>query len=71
MSVLKEVGAKWLVDMADYISNNPKIIVNRFIQAGIIRALGGLEDVESDEMGPREIESDNDSDDFELEDEET
>ena len=33
---LKEVSAQWLVD---YLSNNPQIIVNGFIEAGIPGAL--------------------------------
>lgn len=32
---LKEVGAKWLVDMATYICSNPQFIVNGFIWSGI------------------------------------
>jgi len=41
MAVMKEIGAKWLVDMADYISNNPNFIVNGFLHAGIYQALDG------------------------------
>ena len=41
MAVMKEIGAKWLVDMADYISNNPDFIVNGFLHAGISQALDG------------------------------
>lgn len=39
MAVMKETGAKLLVDMADYISNNPQFIVNGFLHAGISEAL--------------------------------
>ena len=35
MAVMKEIGSKWLVDAADYISNNPQFIVNGFVRAGI------------------------------------
>ncbi len=39
---LKELGAKWLVETADYIANNPQyIIVNGFMRAGISGALDG------------------------------
>ena len=31
MPQLKELGAKWLVKMAEYISANPNFIVNGFI----------------------------------------
>ena len=41
MAVMKEIGSKWLVDAADYISNNPHIIVNGFVHAGISSALDG------------------------------
>ena len=41
MGTMKELGAKWLVDMANYISDNPQFIVNGFIHAGIAKALNG------------------------------
>ena len=31
MTVMKEIGAQWLKNMADYISSNPQFIVNGFI----------------------------------------
>ena len=37
LPALKEIGAKWLVDMASYISDNPQFIVNGFRRAGITR----------------------------------
>ena len=42
MPVLKQVGAQWLVDMAEYLSNNPQIITNGFIKTGIAAALDGF-----------------------------
>ena len=39
LPALKEIGAKWLVDMASYISDNPQFIVNGFMRAGITGAL--------------------------------
>ena len=39
LPALKEIGAKWLVDMARYISDKPQFIVNGFIPAGIAGAL--------------------------------
>ena len=45
MGMVKEIGAKWLVDMAKYISDNPQFIVNGFIYAGIAKALNG-EDID-------------------------
>ena len=31
MPLMKELGAEWLVEMADYIADNPQFIVNGFI----------------------------------------
>ena len=45
MAAVKEQGAKWLVEWAEYMADNPQIIVNGFIKAGISLALDGtLED---------------------------
>ena len=41
LPLLKEVGAKWLVDMFEYIASNPQIILNGFIKSGILAALDG------------------------------
>ena len=66
---LKEIGAKWLVDMASYISNNPQMIVNGFIHSGIAGALDGQEMtddvVEPEDSQERDSEDDFDEDDFE------
>ena len=32
---MRNIGAKWLVEVAKYISDNPQFIVNGFIHAGI------------------------------------
>ena len=42
MQVMKDVGAKWLVELAD-ISNNPQFLVNGFIHSGITGAIDGTE----------------------------
>ena len=63
--VLKELGAKWLVQMAEYFVDNSQIIVNGFVKAGIAAALNvqtGL-DNQSEEL--REMEG-NSEDDFEI-----
>ena len=39
MARMKEVSADWLVQMADYIGENPSFLVNGFIKAGITGAL--------------------------------
>ena len=41
LASLKEVEVKWLVDMADYSSDNSQMIVNGFIHSGIAVALDG------------------------------
>ncbi len=46
------IGAKWLVEMAEYISDNPQFIINGFVRSGITGAIDGVED---------ETESDNES----------
>ena len=45
---MKELGAKWLVDMASCISNNPSFTVNGFICSGITGALDGVVDDSSE-----------------------
>ena len=48
---MKNIGAKWLVETAKYISDNPQFIVNGFARAGICRALDGqTSDDELDEL---------------------
>ena len=44
MPVLKELGAKWLVEMADYVADNPQFIVNGFVWTGITTALDNQEE---------------------------
>ena len=44
MPLMKEISAKWLVDMAQYLSDNPQIIVNGFIRSGIPGALDRLQE---------------------------
>ena len=58
LPVLKELGAKWLVEMADYFGDHPEIIVNGFIRAGITEALIG----KWDELEEEERESDEETD---------
>ena len=44
MPIMKEISAKWLVDTAEYMSDNPQIIVNGFIRSGIPGAVDGLQE---------------------------
>ena len=41
LPALKELGAKWMVELADYFGENPQIVVNGFVKAGIVQALDG------------------------------
>ena len=49
MPVMKEVGAKWLVEMADYLSDTPQLVVNGFIQSGITAVIDGV-DIDEEEL---------------------
>lgn len=48
MAAVKELSARWLVDMAEYIANNPQF---GFLRAGILNALDGsvTDDEDSDD----------------------
>ena len=41
MHVLKELGVKGMVEMAEYFGENPQIVVSGFMKAGIAGALDG------------------------------
>ena len=51
---MKELSGNWLVEAVDYISDNPSILVNGFIKAGISGSIsdsnGTDEDEEENEM---------------------
>ena len=44
MPVLKEIGAKWMVEMAEHVSDNPQYIRNGFQRAIITGTLSGAEE---------------------------
>jgi hypothetical protein len=57
--VLKELGAKWMVEMAEYFADNPQIVVNGFMRTGIVGALDGHQDEqEGQESEENKTESD-------------
>ena len=69
MPVLKELGAKWMVEMAEYFGENPQVVVNGFMKAGIAGALDGHidcgpeeEDLSEDKSESEEYDSDTDGD---------
>ena len=43
MPVMKEVCAHWLVEMAEYVSDNSQFIVSGFVRSGISLAIDGTE----------------------------
>ena len=61
MSILKELGAKWLVEMAEYVAENPQFIVNGFLQPGITGASDGREE-DSDTSAYEDDDTDDDTD---------
>lgn len=71
MPVLKELGAKWMVEMAAYFGENPQIIVNGFLKSGIAGALDGHiectpEDESEDDSDSDAYESDADDDSSDM-----
>ena len=48
MLILKEI-AKWIVRMAEYLSDNPQFIVNGFLRSGITDAFDGDDEIGSDD----------------------
>ena len=80
--IMKELGAKWLTDMAEYLASNPQFIVNGFIHSSISHALdhssknipespftGDDDDEDSDYQADSDDEADEDDED-DLDDEE-
>ena len=53
--MMKEIRAKWLVDMASYISDNPQFIMNGFIHAGITEALNGEDIIDASSSDPEDV----------------
>ena len=63
LPLLKELGAKWMVEMLEYFAANPQIIVNGFVKAGIAGALDRKE--VSDEQQEENNETESDLDEME------
>ena len=69
MPVMKELGARWLVEMYEYIVENPLMIVNGFIKSGILAALDRVDDLNSSEFDEFEDDEYTDEDLDEQDDE--
>ena len=42
---MMSLGAQWLVNLHEYLSSKPEIIVNRFSKAGIPQAIDAVQDL--------------------------
>ena len=63
LPMLKEVGTKWLVEISEFISANPQLIVNGFLRAGIDTAIDGIFGDSADSSDSETSESDYTSED--------
>ena len=63
MARMKEISAEWIVDMADYISQNPTFLVNGFIKSGITEALTGISESSNTEEQCEADQGDDSTDD--------
>lgn len=65
LAAVREMTAKWLVGMAEYIADNPHIIVRGFLRSGIPAALDGSIESESesedDDLSGNEMSDEGDS----------
>ena len=62
LPLIRELGAKLIVEMAEYISNNPQFVIQGFAHSGISLALDGI-NIEEDS------DEDTSDDDYEEDDE--
>ncbi len=74
--MLRELGARWLVEAVEYISENPSIIVYGFSRSGIFGALDNSRESEDEEDIEECIDTcdefeDEDDDDMLMSDEES
>lgn len=53
LPALKELRAKWMVEMAEYPNEKPQIIVNEFVQSGIAGVLDGYRDEPEEDIGTK------------------
>ena len=60
LPIMRELSAKWIVEMASYISDHPSIIVNGFIRSGITGAIDG-DACEEDVQDESELSSDSEA----------
>lgn len=63
LPAMRELGARWLVEMAEYISSNKQFITNGFKRAGILHALASNMDGSSSDGDSGGTETDLSDDD--------
>ena len=63
MARMKEISAEWIVDMAEYINQNPTFLVNGFIKSGITEALTGISELSNTEEQCEADQGDDSTDD--------
>ena len=61
LAKLKELNAKWLVEVMEYIADNPEFIVNGFLRSGILGALDTISELEENDTSVSPFEYDLDS----------
>ena len=66
LPLLRELGAGWLVEMFQFIADNPQFIVNGFAHAGITGALDFIEDLDGLEEDDEDSEVASDDDESEV-----
>ena len=66
LPILRELGAKWLVEVSEYFEENPQIMVNGFMRAGITGALDkvGVDEEWSEKGTDSDDEFDDDEDEM-------
>ena len=50
LTIMKEIGARWLVSMYEYIQNKPEICRNGFRKTGIAEAMSSPESIATFDM---------------------
>ena len=66
LPVLKELGAKWMVEMAEYFAENPQITVNGFVRTGIAGALDAHQDEQEEQESDEEYKTESDFEDSDM-----
>ena len=63
-SLLKELGAKWLLETFEYVCNNTQVVVNGFVRSGITGAFDAFISQTPLSDDKHELSSDNEEDEL-------